>query len=48
MSDAITPHAFFEAEGPADWRIVGDGATAFFPTADAYRNEVDVATVAGR
>lgn len=32
MSDAITPHAFLEAEGLADWRILGDGATAFFPT----------------
>ncbi len=33
MSDAITPRAFLEAEGLADWRILGDGATAFFPTA---------------
>src|SRR5215212_3898793 len=29
--DPITPTAFAEADGTADWRVVGDGACAFFP-----------------
>ena len=40
MDDAITPQRFHEAEGVADWRVVGDGACAFFRTgsfADAAR-----------
>ena len=31
-SDAITPQAFQEAEGVQDWRVLGDGACAFFRT----------------
>jgi 4a-hydroxytetrahydrobiopterin dehydratase len=36
MTDAtepIRPDDFHAAEGVADWRVLGDGATAFFPTA---------------
>ena len=30
-TDGIGGNAFEAAEGTADWRVVGDGATAFFP-----------------
>src|SRR3954469_3642679 len=30
--ERITPSAFAEADGTGDWRVVGDGACAFFPT----------------
>ncbi len=32
MPDFLTPSEFLNAEGLADWRVVSDGATAFFPT----------------
>jgi 4a-hydroxytetrahydrobiopterin dehydratase len=32
MTDQITPKQFHEAEGVADWRVVGDGACAYFRT----------------
>ena len=32
MSDAISPKDFRAAEGTADWRVVGDGARAWFDT----------------
>src|ERR671921_88218 len=32
MSEHITPKEFHEAEGTEDWRIVGDGACAYFRT----------------
>jgi len=32
MDDGITGRAFEQAEGLGDWRVVGDGACAFFPT----------------
>jgi 4a-hydroxytetrahydrobiopterin dehydratase len=32
MTDQITPTQFHEAEGVADWRVVGDGASAHFRT----------------
>lgn len=32
-ADYISARAFHEAEGVADWRVVGDGACAFFRTA---------------
>jgi 4a-hydroxytetrahydrobiopterin dehydratase len=32
MTDRITPTQFHEAEGAEDWRVVGDGACAFFRT----------------
>jgi 4a-hydroxytetrahydrobiopterin dehydratase len=30
MSDYISPKQFHESEGVADWRVLGDGATAYF------------------
>ena len=32
MSERVTLRQFSEAEGTGDWRIVGDGACAFFAT----------------
>jgi 4a-hydroxytetrahydrobiopterin dehydratase len=32
MTDYITAREFHEAEGVEDWRVVGDGACAYFPT----------------
>jgi len=32
MDDSITPTQFHEAEGTADWRVLGDGACAYYPT----------------
>ncbi len=31
MEDGMTPREFERAEGTEDWRVVGDGVTAFFP-----------------
>jgi 4a-hydroxytetrahydrobiopterin dehydratase len=33
MIERISPQQFEEAEGVEDWRVVGDGATAYFRTA---------------
>jgi hypothetical protein len=30
MTDQITPKQFHEAEGVADWRVVGDGANGSY------------------
>jgi 4a-hydroxytetrahydrobiopterin dehydratase len=35
MSDRISPSAFHGADGTEDWRVIGDGATAFF-RADSF------------
>ena len=32
MTEKIRPHRFHEADGVEGWRVVGDGACAFFPT----------------
>ena len=32
MTDGISPRQFHEAAGVEDWRVVGDGACAFFRT----------------
>jgi 4a-hydroxytetrahydrobiopterin dehydratase len=32
MTDRLSPQQFHDAEGVADWRVLGDGATAFFRT----------------
>ncbi len=32
MPDQITPKQFHESDGVADWRVLGDGATAYFRT----------------
>src|SRR5688572_22215130 len=32
MIDGITPKQFHEADGVEDWRVIGDGACAYYPT----------------
>jgi 4a-hydroxytetrahydrobiopterin dehydratase len=32
MNDQISPKQFHESEGVEDWRVIGDGACAYFPT----------------
>jgi 4a-hydroxytetrahydrobiopterin dehydratase len=34
MTDYITPKQFHEASGTEDWRVIGDGACAFYATAN--------------
>src|SRR2546426_12390041 len=33
MTDQITPRQFIESAGADGWRVLGDGGTAYFPTA---------------
>ena len=33
MTDPISPKQFIEAAGADGWRVLGDGGTAYFPTA---------------
>jgi len=33
MTDRLNPQQFHESEGVEDWRVLGDGATAYFPIA---------------
>lgn len=50
MSDYITTREFHAAEGVQDWRVVGDGACAFFRTdsfADAARFVQAISAVPG-
>ena len=43
MSDQISPKQFRESEGVEDWRVVGDGANAYFRTGvDDLKPDVDV------
>jgi len=37
MTDQISPKQFHEAEGVEDWRVVGDGACAYFRTGSFAR-----------
>ncbi len=46
MEDGITIRQFEEADGTADWRVVGDGACAFFPTGSFAESARLVATIA--
>ena len=32
MTDRISPKQFHESEGVEDWRVLGDGACAYFRT----------------
>ena len=47
MSDSISPREFREAEGTADWRVVGDGARAYFTTGSFLAGASFVAAIAG-
>ncbi len=33
MTEGISPKQFHESQGVEDWRVIGDGACAYFPTA---------------
>ncbi|HSL11939.1 MAG TPA: VOC family protein [Actinomycetota bacterium] len=50
MTESITPAGFQESEGVGDWRVVGDGACAFFRTgsfAEAARLVQAIADIPG-
>lgn len=47
MEGEISPAEFQEAEGVEDWRIVGDGATAFFPTRSFAEGARFIQAIAG-
>jgi 4a-hydroxytetrahydrobiopterin dehydratase len=32
MTEGISPKQFHESEGVEDWRVIGDGACAYFQT----------------
>ena len=36
MTDNITPTQFRDAEGTEDWRVLGDGANAYFRTGSSF------------
>lgn len=46
MSDRITPSAFHAADGTGDWRVIGDGATAFFHSDSFQRSAAFVLPIA--
>lgn len=46
MHDGITPGQFHAAEGTQDWRVVGDGMTAYFLTASFEAGARLVAAIA--
>jgi 4a-hydroxytetrahydrobiopterin dehydratase len=46
MTDGITPTQFHESRGTRDWRVVGDGACAFFRTASLSESARLVAAIA--
>jgi 4a-hydroxytetrahydrobiopterin dehydratase len=46
MSDYISPKEFHEAVGAHGWRVIGDGACAFYPTSSLAQSAGLVAAVA--
>ncbi len=46
MSDRVSPRQFRQADGTADWRVVGDGARANFTTGDFAKGAAFVAEIA--
>src|SRR6188472_1958243 len=46
MSDYISPKDFHSAGGTEDWRVIGDGACAYFPTSSLAKSVELVAAVA--
>jgi 4a-hydroxytetrahydrobiopterin dehydratase len=47
MDDGITAREFHATEGLEDWRVVGDGACAFYRTASLVQSAALVAAIAG-
>ncbi|PPF72261.1 VOC family protein [Pseudoclavibacter sp. Z016] len=46
MSDRVSPRQFRQADGTADWRVVGDGARANFTTSGFAKGAAFVAEIA--
>lgn len=46
MTENITPAQFHESNGVEDWRVVGDGANAFFPT-DSFAESAQLVQAIG-
>ena len=46
MADNISPKQFHEAPGTQDWRVIGDGACAFYHTSSLVQSAQLVAAVA--
>ena len=46
MTDQLTPRAFQDADGTQDWRVLGDGAAAFFRTTDLAASTRFVSAIA--
>lgn len=47
MTEQLTPSEFHAAEGAADWRVIGDGATAFYRTGSLAESGRLVTAIAG-
>ncbi|MGB4863358.1 MAG: hypothetical protein WBO97_12945, partial [Tepidiformaceae bacterium] len=47
MTESISMKDFHADESAKDWRIVGDGACAFFPTASFAASAKLIETIAG-
>jgi len=47
MTDTITVKQFHESEGAEDWRVVGDGASAFYRTSSFAESAGFVAAIGG-
>jgi 4a-hydroxytetrahydrobiopterin dehydratase len=47
MTDNISPKQFHESDGTQDWRVLGEGAHAFFPTTSFAQAAQLVNSVAG-
>ena len=46
MTDQLSPRAFQDADGTGDWRVLGDGAAAFFRTDDLAASARFVSAIA--
>jgi 4a-hydroxytetrahydrobiopterin dehydratase len=46
MADNISPKRFHESHGTEDWRVIGDGACAFYPTSSLAQSAQLVDAVA--
>ena len=47
MTDPVGPHAFHSLEGVADWRVLSEGAKAFYRTSSFGESARFVAAIAG-
>lgn len=47
MTDNLNPQQFHDADGVEDWRVLGEGAFAFFPTASLAESARLVTAIGG-